>query len=115
LASIERRRLQISTMVQQAARLTKAESKRMRWALGLSGAVAVLYGVVILVWPDISLYALVLLFGAFALVRGIFGLVAALSSEVKQGRGWLVFSSLAGIAAGVVVFFWRCPPSRCST
>ena len=96
----------MSTIVQQAIRLTKAEFKRMRWALGLAGAVSILYGVVILVWPGISLYALVLLFGAFAFVRGSFGLVAALSGEVKQGRGWLVLSSLAGIVAGVLVLFW---------
>jgi uncharacterized membrane protein HdeD (DUF308 family) len=95
----------MSTIVEQAARLTKTEVKRMRWALGLSGAISVLYGVVILVWPDISLYALVLLFGAFALVRGIFGLVAAFSDEVKQGRGWLVLSSVAGIVVGLLVFF----------
>jgi uncharacterized membrane protein HdeD (DUF308 family) len=37
----------------------------MRWALGLSGALSVAFGIAILVWPDISLYALVLVFGAF--------------------------------------------------
>jgi uncharacterized membrane protein HdeD (DUF308 family) len=96
----------MSTIIQEAARRTKADLKSMRWALGLAGAVSVLYGIVILVWPDISLYALVLLFGAFALVRGIFGLVAAVSGDVKEGRGWLVLASLAGIATGVLVFFW---------
>src|SRR5262245_10270352 len=98
--------VKMSTIVQQAEQFAGEQLKRMRWALGLSGAVSILFGIVILVWPDISLYALVLLFGAFALVRGIFGLVAAVGGDVKQGRGWLVVSSLAGIVVGVLVFFW---------
>jgi uncharacterized membrane protein HdeD (DUF308 family) len=61
---------------------------------------------VILIWPGISLYTLVILFGAFALVRGVFGLVAAIGSPVHQGRGWLIVSSIAGIAVGVIVFFY---------
>jgi uncharacterized membrane protein HdeD (DUF308 family) len=96
----------MSTIIQQAEQMAGEQLKRMRWALGLSGVVSVLFGIVILVWPSISLYALVLLFGAFALVRGIFGLVAALSGEIKQGRGWLVLASLAGIVTGVLVFGW---------
>ena len=96
----------MSTIVQRVRQLADAEFKRMRWSLGLSGAASVLFGIIILVWPQISLYTLVLLFGAFALVRGIFGLVAALGGSVTRGHGWLVFSSLAGVATGVLVFFW---------
>jgi uncharacterized membrane protein HdeD (DUF308 family) len=96
----------MSTIVEQAEQLAGDQLKRMRWALGLSGALSVLFGIVILVWPSISLYALVLLFGAYSLVRGIFGLAGAISSPIKQGRGWLVVASLASIAVGVLVFFW---------
>jgi uncharacterized membrane protein HdeD (DUF308 family) len=96
----------MSTIVQEAEQLAEDQLKRMRWALGLSGALSVLFGIVIIVWPSISLHALVLLFGAYALVRGIFGLAAAISSPIKQGRGWLVVASLAGIAVGVLVFLW---------
>jgi len=96
----------MSTIVQEAEQLAEDQLKRMRWALGLSGALSVLFGIVIIVWPSISLHALVLLFGAYALVRGIFGLAAAISSPIKPGRGWLVVASLAGIAVGVLVFLW---------
>jgi len=82
------------------------ELKRYRWALGLSGAVSILFGAVIIIWPNISLYALVILFGAFALARGVIGLGAVISSGVKQGRGWLIVSSLAGIVVGLTVFFY---------
>jgi uncharacterized membrane protein HdeD (DUF308 family) len=62
--------------------------------------------VIVLVWPGISLYALVILFGAFSLANGIVGLGMAIGGRMKEGRGWLVLSSLAGIAVGVVVFLW---------
>lgn len=34
------------------------------------------------------------------------GLATAISTNMKGGRGWLILSSLAGIAVGVLVFFW---------
>jgi len=96
----------MDTVFPQAGEMAKTQLTRMRWALGLSGALSVAWGVVIIAWPSISLYALVILFGAFSLARGIIGLGAAIGSPIQQGRGWLVLSSLAGIAVGVVVFFW---------
>jgi len=96
----------MSSMFDQAQQALGTQVKRFRWALGINGALSVALGVVIIVWPDISLRALVIVFGAFALARGIFGLVATLSSNMKDGRGWLIFSSLANIAVGVVVFFY---------
>jgi uncharacterized membrane protein HdeD (DUF308 family) len=96
----------MSTILQQAEHMAEDRLKRMRWALGLSGALSVLFGVVILIWPSISLYALVLLFGAYALVRGSFGLAAAITGPIKQGRDWLAVSSVASIVVGVVVFFF---------
>ena len=83
----------------------KKQLTKMRWALGINGALTVALGVVILVWPSISLYSLVIVFGAFALARGIVGLGAAIAGQSMPGRGWLVVSSLVSIAIGVLVFF----------
>src|SRR5258708_7163462 len=94
----------MSSMFQQAQQTVGSELKRLRWAIGLNGAASVALGVVIIIWPNISLFSLVIVFGAFALVRGVFGLVAAIGSPIKEGRGWLILSSLAGIAVGVLVF-----------
>ena len=96
----------MSTILQQAEQAAGDRVKKARWMLGLSGVLAIAFAVVILVWPDISLFALVILFGALALSRGIVGLVMAARSPIKQGRGWLVISSLASIAVGLVVFFF---------
>jgi uncharacterized membrane protein HdeD (DUF308 family) len=92
----------MSTMLEMAEKqLTK-----LRWALGVSGALSIALGVVIIVWPSISLYALVIVFGAFVLARGLVGLGTALSSGPMPGRGWLVVWSAVSIVVGILVFFY---------
>ena len=94
----------MSSMFQQAQQTVGAELKRVRWALGLNGVASIALGVLIIVWPNISLFSLVIVFGGFSLVRGVIGLVAAIRSPISGGRGWLIVGSLAGIAVGVLVF-----------
>jgi uncharacterized membrane protein HdeD (DUF308 family) len=73
----------------------------------LRGALAIAFAVVILIWPNIGLTALIALFGAFALVSGLATIVGAFNLPVRGGeRAWLVFEGLLGIAVGVVVFVW---------
>lgn len=96
----------MSSMFQQVAGDVKKDVKEARWTLGLYGVLSIVFGVLIVVWPGISLYTLVILFGAFALVRGVIGLVAAVRSGSTPGRAWLVFNSVLGIAVGAIVF-WR--------
>ena len=90
----------METIRQQAEK----ELTRMRWVVGINGALSVALGIAIIVWPNISLYSLVIVFGAYALARGIVGIVAAVSGPAMPGRGWLIVSSLASIAIGVLVF-----------
>jgi uncharacterized membrane protein HdeD (DUF308 family) len=96
----------MSSIYEQVQHTADEQWKRMRWALGISGVLAIAWAVVIIVWPDISLFTLVILFGAFSLARGVIGLATALMSPIKQGRGWLIVSSLLGIAVGVLVFLY---------
>jgi uncharacterized membrane protein HdeD (DUF308 family) len=77
---------------------------RVRWSIGINGALSVAFGVMVLAWPSISLYALTILFGAYALASGIVGLVHAAS--VKEGRGWMALSSVLGIGVGIAVLVW---------
>ncbi len=77
------------------------------WALALRGLLAVLFGLGALIWPGITLFVLVLLFGAYALVDGIFSLVAAVRGGQSNERWWmLVLEGIAGIGAGLITFFW---------
>jgi len=86
--------------------LAEQRLTKLRWALGINGVLAIAFGPVILAWPGISLVALTILFGAYSAATGIVGLAAVISGTVKEGRGWLVLSSLLGIAVGIVVLLW---------
>jgi uncharacterized membrane protein HdeD (DUF308 family) len=74
--------------------------------LAVQGVAGVLFGLATIVWPSITLWSLVVLWGAFAFVDGITALSAAISDRVLVHRGWVAFTGLAGIAAGVVTFLW---------
>jgi len=46
-------------------------------SVGLRGLAAVAFGILILAWPDLTVLALVFLFGVFVLVDGFAHLIAA--------------------------------------
>jgi uncharacterized membrane protein HdeD (DUF308 family) len=89
----------------RTAKQINSQLTKFRWALGLNGLLAVAVGVVIIAWPNISLFALTLLFGAYCLATGVVGLMAAFRAP-KGNRGWLVFSALLGIVVAIIVFAW---------
>jgi uncharacterized membrane protein HdeD (DUF308 family) len=77
------------------------------WAVALRGLVVVLFGILCLVWPGLSLVALMALFAAFAIVSGVLALAAGIrAASHRQRWGQLVGQGLVGIAAGLVTLFW---------
>ena len=76
------------------------------WAPVVRGAAGIIFGILTFVVPIASLGALVLLFGAYALVDGVFNVLAALSGRTRGTPWWaLLFDGLVGIAAGLVTLF----------
>jgi uncharacterized membrane protein HdeD (DUF308 family) len=73
------------------------------WAVALRGLAALVFGVLTLMSPGISLAALVLLFAAFAVADGVLAIVAGFRHR-RAGEKWLVVAlgGIAGIAAGVI-------------
>jgi uncharacterized membrane protein HdeD (DUF308 family) len=75
------------------------------WALAIRGLAGIIFGILTFLWPGISLAALVLLFGAYAITDGIFAIVAALSGPGSKGKWWaLLIGGIVSIAAGVLAF-----------
>ncbi len=75
------------------------------WAMALRGGVAILFGLAALLRPGIALEALILLFGAYALVDGVFSIVGVFGGTRGGIPRWLLFvEGVAGIVAGVIAF-----------
>lgn len=74
------------------------------WTLALRGLLAVIFGVLAFVWPGITLLSLVFLFGAYAIVDGVFAIVAGVRRR-EQKRWWLLFiQGILGVIAGILAF-----------
>ena len=74
------------------------------WALALRGVFAVLFGLLTFFMPRITLLTLVLLFGAYVLLDGIFDIVAAIRSPSHHWA--LILEGIVGIIAGILTFMW---------
>ncbi len=74
------------------------------WALALRGIVAVLFGLLTFFLPGITLVTLVLLFGAYALVDGVFNAIAFF--RVASHHWALLIEGVIGIIAGILTFAW---------
>jgi len=77
------------------------------WALVIRGLAAIAFGVLTFFKPSISLLALVILWGAYALVDGVFAVVHSIQgARIVRGWGWLLAGGIVSIGAGVVAFLW---------
>ncbi len=87
------------------------------WALALRGLIAVLLGLVAFFWPGgigpQALAVLVPVFGAFALIQGLFAIGIAFMERGQYDRWWglehwwlLLGEGVVGIAAGIIAFAW---------
>jgi uncharacterized membrane protein HdeD (DUF308 family) len=77
------------------------------WVLALRGVLAIIFGVLALIWPGLTLFVLIALFGAYALVDGIFAVIAGIASYGRNERWWAVLlEGIAGIILGVLTFFY---------
>jgi uncharacterized membrane protein HdeD (DUF308 family) len=81
--------------------------KKHWWQVAVRGLIALIFGIMLLAWPEVSLFIFAILFGAFAFVDGIFTLVAAVNYKAGAGRRtWLFVRGILGIIVGIITFFW---------
>jgi uncharacterized membrane protein HdeD (DUF308 family) len=72
------------------------------WVLLLRGLFAVIFGILAFAWPGLTMVMLVLMWGIYAGLDGIFALVAAIKGGSPAPRWWLILVGLLGIGAAAV-------------
>jgi uncharacterized membrane protein HdeD (DUF308 family) len=71
------------------------------------GIVGVVIGIVAFAWPGVTIAALVVIFGVYALIDGVTNLMLGLTRRTAHGRAWVhALQGIVGIAAGVLTFIW---------
>jgi len=87
-----------------AAFRTQAER---RWPLVLEGLVGIVAGLLTFIWPGAATLALLIIIGAWALVTGIFEIVAAIRlREEIEGEWLLLVSGLLSVLFGIAIAIW---------
>lgn len=77
------------------------------WAVALRGVLAIIFGVLTIMWPGVTLLVLIALFAAYAFVDGIVAVVVAIASRGENQRWWAVLlEGIAGIILGLLTFFY---------
>lgn len=79
------------------------------WGLGIAfGVVSILFGILALFWPGLTVALFIMLFSIFVLVWGIIGIIVSISSTSTDKFWWLelIFSILA---IGLAIYLLRNP------
>jgi uncharacterized membrane protein HdeD (DUF308 family) len=74
------------------------------WVLLLRGIAAIVFGLAAFVWPGLTLAVLVIMFGAYIFVDGVFGTIDAIRYRKDMDNWWFwLLDGILGILAGAVM------------
>ena len=77
------------------------------WAFVVRGVLAILFGLIALFVPAVTMLSLVIVFAAYAATDGVFAIVSAVRAANQGERwGWLALEGVAGIVAGIAAILW---------
>jgi len=77
------------------------------WVVGLRGVLAIIFGILALVVPGITLIVLIAFFGAYVLIDGLVAIYLAIRGrENNRNWGWLLAEGIAGVLIGIITFRW---------
>ena len=75
------------------------------WVVALRGILAIVFGIVALVYPGITLLSLAFVFGAYVFVDGVFAVASAFGHGGREAV-WYVLEGILGIAVGIATFLY---------
>jgi uncharacterized membrane protein HdeD (DUF308 family) len=75
------------------------------WLLLLRGLCGIVFGLLAMTWPGLTLVTLILFYGAFVAVEGILEIAAAIRGGTAIPRWWLALAGVVALAAAAATFF----------
>jgi uncharacterized membrane protein HdeD (DUF308 family) len=79
-------------------------AKGVWWLVLLRGILAIVFGVIALLAPVAALTGVAIVYGAYALVDGIFTITQAVRERKRlKAWGWLLFQGVVAVIAGILV------------
>jgi uncharacterized membrane protein HdeD (DUF308 family) len=97
--------MSMSTSTQRPASVLRSSST----SLILLGVVAVIVGIIAIAWPQVTVYALVILFAVYAFMAAVLQAVRAFSSRAAGPVFGHLLLALIDLAAGVIALVWPGP------
>jgi uncharacterized membrane protein HdeD (DUF308 family) len=74
------------------------------WSYFLRGILALLFGIILLVWPTATLYVVIILFGIYALVEGLFAIGYSIARASRGDKFFaLLMLGIIGVLVGAIV------------
>lgn len=90
--------------------LTHNAAHERSWATAVQGLVGIAAGVLAFLWPGLTAFALVIFIGSWAIVTGVFEIIAAIRlREIITGEWLLVLSGVMSVVFGVLVCLFPGP------
>jgi uncharacterized membrane protein HdeD (DUF308 family) len=74
-------------------------------ALIIRGTAAVLFGILVVVWPGVSVLVMVILFGIYAVFDGVTNIVQYVTRKRRRSV-WQLVGGIISVLAGLVAFVW---------
>jgi uncharacterized membrane protein HdeD (DUF308 family) len=98
----------VSSKIDEAASEGERIFARAWKMIAANGVAGILFGFVLVVWPDIGLTTIVAVVALYALVRGVLSGLAAFTAPLpRTERGWLTLEAVAGTAIGIALLVWN--------
>jgi len=85
-----------------AASTIKGPSKARTWLIS-EGVINIIVGILILVWPELSLIAMVFLTAGWAILTGFFMIAAGFTGARDRADWWFILGGLVSLIYGIVL------------
>jgi len=94
-------------MVAAALPNLRAVAGRFWWTFVLRGVLAIIFGILAITWPGVTIASLVMLYGAYALLEGILSVWSGITEYGQRERWWMeLLGGILSIIVGIMTFAW---------